>query len=186
LAFVIVRIKVRCEAERLQSDISANSHNLEVRDAFFTRLRDRIEQNKRITGRKTVLISHSMGGSVVNFFLKWVEAADDAEGFRCGNRDDRWVEQHIEAHAGIASTLLGVTKSMTAFLSGDLKDTIELHPAASWVLEKFFSRKERANLFHKWPGSASMWMKGGDRIWGTHDSAPDGQYPTVLEKPAKC
>ncbi|KAG7531668.1 hypothetical protein FFLO_04178 [Filobasidium floriforme] len=159
--------------EMASYDWRLSYHNLEVRDAFFTRLRDRIEQNKRITGRKTVLISHSMGGSVVNFFLKWVEAADDAEGFRCGNRDDRWVDQHIEAHAGIASTLLGVTKSMTAFLSGDLKDTIELHPAASWVLEKFFSRKERANLFHKWPGSASMWMKGGDRIWGTHDSAPD-------------
>jgi phospholipid:diacylglycerol acyltransferase len=103
--------------------LNENSHNLEVRDAFFTRLRDRIEQNKRITGRKTVLISHSMGGSVVNFFLKWVEAADNAEGFRCGNRGDQWVNDFIEAHVGIASTLLGVTKSMTAFLSGEMKDT---------------------------------------------------------------
>jgi phospholipid:diacylglycerol acyltransferase len=36
-----------------------------------------------------------------------------------------------------------------------------------------FSRKERARLFRKWPGSSSMWMKGGDRIWGTRNYAPD-------------
>lgn len=50
-------------------DLREYSHNLEVRDAFFTRLRDRIEQNKRLSGRKTVLISHSMGGSVILYFL---------------------------------------------------------------------------------------------------------------------
>jgi phospholipid:diacylglycerol acyltransferase len=41
------------------------------------------------------------------------------------------------------------------------------------VLEKFLSRKERANLFRRWPGSASMWMKGGDRIWGNLTWAAD-------------
>lgn len=50
---------------------------------------------------------------------KWVEASNDSQGFRCGNGGDRWVEDHIEAHVGIGSTLLGVTKSMTAFLSGE-------------------------------------------------------------------
>ncbi len=46
-------------------------------------------------------------------------------------------------------------------------------PAGAWVLEKAFSRKERAALFHSWPGSASMLLKGGNRIWGDHKSAPD-------------
>lgn len=84
---------------------------------------------------------------------------------------------------------------MTAFLSGEMKDTVEIvraeaqdivvlrltlpqNPAATWVLEKvsardrawhlldltdrpdqFFSRKERAKLFRRWPGASSMWVK---------------------------
>lgn len=58
------------------------------------------------------------------------------------------------------------------------------------VLERFFSRKERAKLFRSWAGSASMWIKvcsisllpphctdqisqGGNAIWGNHTHAPD-------------
>lgn len=83
---------------------------------------------------------------------------------------------------------------MAAFLSGEMKDTVEINPMASYLLEKMFSRKERADLFRGWAGSASMWLKvrpyyldparcvtadpqcfpkGGDAIWGDQDSAPD-------------
>lgn len=59
---------------------------------------------------------------------------------------------------------------MTAFLSGEMKDTVEVNPAGSYgkvrsyisptepnpflssVLEKFFSRKDRARLFRSWAG----------------------------------
>jgi hypothetical protein len=108
---------------------SFNSYNLEIRDAYFSRLRDRIEQFKRLTGKKTVLVSHSMGGTVVLFFLKWVEAMpeDDfqGQGFGGGGGPD-WCETYLESHVGIASTYLGVPKSMTAFLSGEMKDTVEI------------------------------------------------------------
>lgn len=43
-----------------------------------------------------------------------------------GGGGPNWVETYIEAHVGIASTYLGVPKSMTAFLSGEMKDTVEL------------------------------------------------------------
>lgn len=62
---------------------------------------------------------------------------------------------------------------MSAFLSGEMRDTVEVNPAASYMLEKMFSRKERADLFRGWGGSASMWLKGGDAIWGDERSAPD-------------
>ena len=70
---------------------------------------------------------------------------------------------------------------MSAFLSGEMKDTVELNPAGAYgtcpslftciyasqkwtlVLEKFFSRKERQRLFRSWAGSASMWIKVGKR-----------------------
>jgi phospholipid:diacylglycerol acyltransferase len=85
------------------------------------------------------------------------------------------VEDHIEAFVSIAGTHLGVAKAMSAFLSGEMKDTVQMHPAGNYVLERFFSRKDRQKLFRSWAGSASMWMKGGSAIWGDSKSAPDDQ-----------
>jgi len=65
---------------------------------------------------------------------------------------------------------------MAAFLSGEMKDTVQMNPAGAYgwlifclvnlclqtflvVLERFFSRKERKALFRSWAGSASLWMK---------------------------
>lgn len=39
--------------------------NLEVRDRYFSRLRATIELNLKINGKKTVLVSHSMGGPLL-------------------------------------------------------------------------------------------------------------------------
>ncbi|CEH17644.1 phospholipid:diacylglycerol acyltransferase [Ceraceosorus bombacis] len=147
-------------------------HNLEVRDRFFTRMKLRIEQNKRIEGKKTVLVAHSMGSSVALHFFKWVEA--EGEGY--GNGGPSWVEDHIEAFTSIAGTFLGVPKAMAALLSGEMRDTVELPPAAAYLLEKFFSRSERAKLFQSWAGSASMMIKGGSAIWGNASFAADDEW----------
>lgn len=67
---------------------------------------------------------------------------------------------------------------MTAFLSGEMRDTVEMNPAGAYgqcqdgivyfscdnftsdlVLERFFSRSERQQLFRSWAGSASLWVK---------------------------
>ncbi len=147
-------------------------YNLEVRDAYLSRLKDRIELMHKLSGEKVVLASHSMGGSLMLYFLKWVEAEPDALGFG-GGGGPKWVEEHLEAWVNIAGTLLGLPKAMTPFLSGEMRDTVEINPLGSYVLEKFFSRKERAELFRRWPGASSMYMKGGNRIWGDLDGAPD-------------
>lgn len=67
----------------------------------------------------------------------------------------------------IAGTMLGVPKAMSALLSGEMRDVVELNAAAVYLIEKFFSRSERAKLFRSWAGSASMMPKGGDAVWGT-------------------
>ncbi|EUC57472.1 phospholipid:diacylglycerol acyltransferase [Rhizoctonia solani AG-3 Rhs1AP] len=136
-------------------------YNLEVRDGYFSKLKAEIEMFKRRHGKRVVLVSHSMGGTVVMYFLKWVEAPS------YGNGGPSWVEDHIEAFVNVAGTLLGVPKAMAAFVSGEMRDTVEINPAGAYVLERFFSRKERAKLFRSWAGSASMWIKGGDAVWGT-------------------
>ncbi|PWZ02701.1 putative LRO1-a lecithin cholesterol acyltransferase-like protein [Testicularia cyperi] len=146
-------------------------YNLEVRDRFFTRLKLKIEQNKALYGKKTVIVAHSMGSSVFFYFMKWVEA----EGEFFGNGGPTWVEEHIEAFTSIAGTFLGVPKAMAVMLSGEMRDTVEVPPAAAYLLEKFFSRRERAKLFRTWAGGASMLIKGGEDIWGNSTWAPDDE-----------
>ncbi|KAG9084870.1 hypothetical protein FS749_004890 [Ceratobasidium sp. UAMH 11750] len=145
-------------------------YNLEVRDGYFSKLKFQVESFKKRQGKKVVLVSHSMGGTVV----MWVEAPS------YGGGGPNWVEDHIEAFVNIAGTLLGVPKAMAAFISGEMRDTVEINPAGAYVLEKFFSRKERARLFRSWAGSASMWIKGGDAVWGTPTPSPIDSDPTSL------
>ena len=39
--------------------------NLEIRDRYFSRLKHQMEFNLEVTGKKTVLVAHSMGSLVV-------------------------------------------------------------------------------------------------------------------------
>ncbi|PCH36716.1 phospholipid:diacylglycerol acyltransferase [Wolfiporia cocos MD-104 SS10] len=137
--------------------------NLELRDGYFSKLKTTIEGFRRREGHRVVLVAHSMGSTV----FKWVESPLHGKG------GPDWVENHIEALITIAGTHLGVVKAMSAFLSGEMKDTVQVNPAGAYILERFFSRKERQKLFRSWAGSASMWMKGGDAVWGNATFAPD-------------
>ncbi|EJD47048.1 LACT-domain-containing protein [Auricularia subglabra TFB-10046 SS5] len=144
-------------------------YNLEERDGYFSKLKASIESMKKLEGRKSVLVAHSMGSTVRRPLLKWVEA----EGPKFGNGGKSWVEDHIEAFVSVAGTHLGVPKAMTAYLSGEMSDTVQINPAGSYILDRFFSKADRAKLFRSWAGSASMWMKGGSAIWGNTTHAPD-------------
>ncbi|KAI0644719.1 LACT-domain-containing protein [Trametes meyenii] len=124
-------------------------YNLEERDGYFSKLRATIE----------------------GFVMKWVESPEHGKG------GPDWVENHIEAFISIAGTHLA--KAMAAFLSGEMKDTVQINPAGAYVLERFFSRKERQKLFRSWAGSASMWIKGGDDVWGNATWAPDDHANTT-------
>lgn len=142
-------------------------YNLEVRDGYFSRLKSTIEGLKKRQNKKVVIAAHSMGSTVLLYFFKWVESPLH------GNGGIDWVENHIESYISIAGTHLGVAKAMSAFLSGEMKDTVQMNPAGAYVLERFFSRKERQRLFRSWAGSASMWLKGGNAVWGSALHAPD-------------
>jgi phospholipid:diacylglycerol acyltransferase len=148
-------------------DWRVSYYNLEERDGYFSKLKSTIEGLKRRQKKKVVVAAHSMGCSVLLYFFKWVESPNH------GGGGPDWVENHIEGYIAIAGTHLGVAKAMAAFLSGEMKDTVQMNPAGAYVLERFFSRKERQDLFRSWAGSASMWIKGGDDIWGNSTHAPD-------------
>lgn len=141
--------------------------NYEVRDQYFTRLKSHIEVAVRVSNKKAVLLSHSMGSQVLYYFLHWVEA----EGY--GNGGKEWVEAYIDSWINISGCMLGAMKGMPAVLSGEMKDTAQLNAFAVYGLEKFLSRHERAELFRAMPGISSMLPMGGSAVWGDMDWAPD-------------
>ncbi|CAG8592849.1 4055_t:CDS:10 [Dentiscutata heterogama] len=141
--------------------------NLETRDKYFSKLKSNIELIKLTDNKKSVLVSHSMGALVILYFFKWVESPSG------GNGGTSWVNNHIEAFVNIGGPLFGVPKTISALLSGEMRDTVELGAFGIYVLERFFSRRERAELFRSWGGLSSMLPKGGEAIWGNATHAPD-------------
>ena len=141
--------------------------NLEIRDQYFTRLKNHIELAQKVNGLKPVLLSHSMGSQVLYYFFHWVEA----KGY--GNGGPSWVNDHVEAWINISGCMLGALKDVPAVLSGEMKDTAQLNAFAVYGLEKFLSRHERAEIFRAMPGISSMLPIGGNAVWGNNTWAPD-------------
>ncbi|CAG8699261.1 6762_t:CDS:2, partial [Acaulospora colombiana] len=138
-------------------------YNLEVRDNYFSKLKSNIELSKKATGKKSVLVGHSMGTLVTLYFFKWVESPNGGMGGKS------WVNDYIESFVNIGGPLLG-----------EMRDTVELGAFGVYVLEKFFSKIERADLFRTWGGLSSMLPKGGELLWGNETYAPD-DYEGLLE-----
>ncbi|KAL6453782.1 LRO1 Phospholipid:diacylglycerol acyltransferase [Candida maltosa Xu316] len=143
--------------------------DLEKRDGYFTKLKTQIEIHKQLSNKKSVLIGHSMGSQIIFYFLKWVEA----NGEYYGNGGEGWVNDHIDSFIDISGSSLGTPKTITALLSGEMKDTVQLNALAVYGLEQFFSRRERVDMLRTFGGVASMFPKGGDKIWGNLTYAPD-------------
>ncbi|KAI9301689.1 Lecithin:cholesterol acyltransferase-domain-containing protein [Cunninghamella echinulata] len=108
-----------------------------------------------------------IGSNLALYFFKWVESPSG------GNGGDKWVDDHIESFISLAGSFLGAPKSVAALLSGETRDTVSVGSFGAYLLEKFFSRQERANLLRTWAGGSSLLPKGGDAIWGTDEDAPD-------------
>ena len=55
-----------------------------------------------------LVASHSWGDNVFRAFMQWVDSFDDT-----------WVDRHIAVYINLSGPVLGVTKSIPAFLSGN-------------------------------------------------------------------
>ncbi len=150
--------------------------NLEVRDQYFTRLKNYIETAHTTGGKKVVLVSHSMGSQVLFYFMKWVEHKDHGKG------GSRWVNTHIDSWINVSGCMLGTAKDIPAVLSGEMKDTAQLNAFAGYGLERFLSKEDRAEIFRAMPGISSMLPKGGEAVWGNTTWAPDDLSPPVQNK----
>jgi len=135
---------------------------LEERDGYFTKLKSSIEDMHVTTGKKVVLTSHSMGALVVHYFFAWVTTGRKRGG---GGGGRNWVERHVHAYVNIAGSHLGVPKAATAMLSGEMSDTVIMGVMGNMV-EQFFGRRLRRDLWITWGSLWAMLPKGGDALWG--------------------
>jgi hypothetical protein len=60
----------------LQYDWRLPPHQLEIRDGYFTSLKNRIQAMKTLNASPVVLVGHSMGNRVIQYFLNWVVHTD--------------------------------------------------------------------------------------------------------------
>lgn len=109
-----------------------------------------------------------VGALVFLHFMQWVTK----------EKGESWVNDHIHAQINLAGPLLGVPKTLASSISGEMRDTVQ--PLGEYVLERFYSRQERATLFRSWGGLASMLPKGGNAVWGDENGVPDGDDPDYM------
>jgi len=157
-------------------DWRLSSVNLEKRDMFFTKLKFQVELYYKMNGEKVYIVGHSMGSLVSLFFLKWVESENG------GNAGPDWVDKHIQGFVNIAGPILGVPKTISALISGEMRDTAELNNVLDYIKENLVSTSDLLRVFRSFSSLASMIPKGSNKIWGnmtwaTEDS-PEflGQY----------
>lgn len=134
---------------------------LEERDGYLTRLKSQIQDMHKVAGHKVVLTSHSMGALVVHYFFAWVTTSADKGG---GGGGKDWLDKHIHSYVNIAGSHLGVPKAASALLSGEMSDTVIMGPMGNMV-EQFFGRRLRRDLWSTWGSLWSMLPKGGDALW---------------------
>lgn len=136
---------------------------LEERDGYFTKLKAHIEATHKTSGKKVLLAAHSMGSQVITYFFAWVTSPESKGG---GGGGAKWVDEHIHSFVNIAGPMLGVSKAIPSILSGEMKDTNVMMGTFGSMVENFFGRKLRKDLWSSWGSLWSMLPKGGDAIWG--------------------
>ena len=159
------------------SNIHAHSYDwrlspeqLEKRDGYFTKLKKQIEGMRESSPgqEKIALLAHSYGDTLSRYFLEWVESPKGGKG------GANWVSDNIAAYVNIAGPTLGMPKSVSALLSGEMRDTailneleMTLGPMISTFVEKLIGSLEEITLvFRSWSSLWSMLPIGGDDVWG--------------------
>ena len=85
---------------------------LEERDAFFTKLKADIERAVQLNRRPAIIIAHSMGNLVVQYFVAWLEATQPRT-WRA------WIDRHLWCYVGLGAPLLGAVGALKPTLTGE-------------------------------------------------------------------
>lgn len=81
---------------------------LEKRYQTFTKLKTKIEELHTKFELPVVLIAHSMGNRVVQYFLKWLESVNWVQ----SNASKAWIDKHIERYIAISPPWIGAPQAI--------------------------------------------------------------------------
>ena len=83
---------------------------LEKRDKFMSKLKSKIELFYHINDKtRVMLLGHSMGNRVAQYFLKWVKE----------NYGQEWIDMHVQSLVALGGPFLGAAKTVRAVVLGD-------------------------------------------------------------------
>eukprot|EP01124_Arcella_intermedia_P023713 TRINITY_DN3825_c0_g1_i1.p1 TRINITY_DN3825_c0_g1~~TRINITY_DN3825_c0_g1_i1.p1 ORF type:complete len:984 (+),score=206.70 TRINITY_DN3825_c0_g1_i1:18-2969(+) len=115
-------------------------HYLEIRDKYFTNLYQSISQ----LTTPIVLIGHSMGNRIIQYFLLFVEI----------NFGRKWIDEHIYSWVAVGAPWLGAPKMLRALISGERMGLDALITQADSVS---FSRRVGTTMFLLPVGEEHYW-----------------------------
>ena len=82
---------------------------LEARDGYFSSLETLLEGVYNSQGRGSVLLGHSNGNQVIQYFLRWIE----------GKNGRDWIDKHIYGFMAVGGPFLGSSKGLRCVSTGD-------------------------------------------------------------------
>lgn len=84
---------------------------LQERDGYFTKMAQIVEESRSKNNKRVVLLGHSLGTRVVQYFLRW--AADQPDMGR------EWIDQNVETFIAVGPIFLGAPKTFRAMITGE-------------------------------------------------------------------
>lgn len=112
--------------------------------------------------KKVAVVGHSMGNNVFLYFLRWVESPLG------GNGGPSWTENYVDTFMNIGGPLLGVPKTMSTLVSGEMKDTAELNAVLQYIKENLLSKEDLVKIFRSFGSLPSMVPIGVINNTSTH------------------
>lgn len=112
---------------------------MQKRDGFYHRMRHLILQLYDHHQRRVVVIGHSYANIVLREFLNWVEKEE--EGF---------IGKYISDIINVGGPTLGVAKTLSAVLFGEVQDTLTIPKGFRTVLDKVMEPSMRFNFTRTW------------------------------------
>ena len=127
---------------------------LDKRDAYFSRMRARIESMTQ--RRPTAVVTHSYASLLFLAFLRWIESPQ---------RQPGWTDKNVKAWVNLAGPIFGVPKALSALLSGEMKDSAVMGELGVFLSNAVVPAQERTKLFRTWGSLLTMLPWPDNRVW---------------------
>lgn len=121
-------------------------HHLEERDGYFTQLKQDIQDMCVRNNSPVVLMGHSMGNRVIQYFLNWVCHTDPTNG-------RKWISTNVHTFVAVGAPWLGASKTIRALATGE-----------KFGLDAFLTDVEAITFGHRISSTACLLPVGCEKL----------------------